>query len=253
MLKAMRILALCCIGAFGALVFASCGDGSGSRTSYPDAATGSVTLHGLQPEATPDPVASEPTPEPLIIGEPRPPTLHATSIEALLKAYPFVVVGEISGVIAPYDPRPGVAGLPDAPTVLPTLKSGATIDPAALLRPPGRLWTDYSLTVVEVLTGDVRVGDLLTYSQGGGIWEGRAHQVANDPAVREGQRYLFFLEYSAAEDSYTGMPFARFEIGQDGSLHVSDEIWRYLPAVEGLHDKQLQQARALIATAETTQ
>jgi hypothetical protein len=55
----------------------------------------------------------------------------------MLKVYPLVVIGEITGVMNPYDPRPGYVGLPSPPSVPPTLKSGATVDPEALTRPPG--------------------------------------------------------------------------------------------------------------------
>jgi hypothetical protein len=172
----------------------------------------------------------------------------------MLKVYPLVVVGEITGVIAPYDPRPGVIGLPDAPSVLPTLKSGATIDPGALSRPPGQLWTDYSLTVSEVVTGDgVSVGDVLRYTQIGGVWDGRPHQASNDPVVQQGQRYLFFLEHDPEQGNYTAQPFARFEVGEDMSLSVPDEVWLYLTVPRELHGKSLEEAKASVASAVAAQ
>lgn len=128
------------------------------------------------------------------------------------------------------------------------------MDPAALSRPPGRLWTDYSLTVLEVVTGGgVKPGDVLRYTQIGGMWEGRAHQAENDPLVREGQRYLFFLEHDREQDNYTAQPFAKFEINSDGALSVPDKIWLYLPVVEELEGRPTGEAKASIAAVADQQ
>lgn len=188
--------------------------------------------------------------DPVIIGQARPPTLHARSVDAMLAAYSTVVIGEIVGVISPYDPRPGFLGQPSpdpAPSGHP--KSDLTIDPEAWSRPPGQLWTEYSLEILEVIAGDLKPGEQIKLTQGGGMWEGRPHQIEGDPVVRENTRYLFLLEFDDEKGDYTGMPFGRFEIDGEEKLRVVDEVWRYLALVDQFDGRSVESSKTLIGLA----
>jgi hypothetical protein len=169
----------------------------------------------------------------------------------MLKVYPIVVVGEITGVISPYDPRPGFLGQPSpqtAPSGHP--KAQTTIDPAAFSRPPGRVTTTYSLEVLEVVLGEnVKAGDVLNLTQVGGRWEGNVYQAQGDPVVIIGQRYLFFLEYDEEIGDYTAMPFGRFIIATDGTLIAVDKEWEYLPVVADLNGRRADSAIDMIRSA----
>ena len=235
--------------AFVATLSVSCGEGSDSTESLGPVPAQSGTSTEVVPEPGDAPTVDA-TLEPVIISQARLPTAHAISFDAMLQVYPVVVVGEITGVVAPYDPRPGFLGQPSPATAPPGHpKAGATIDPAAFSRPPGRLSTIYSLLVVDVVAGDsVKSRDVLNYTQIGGIWEGRAHQSEGDPVVQDGQRYLFFLE-PAAEQSYTAQPFARFESNGKGELSAVADEWRYLPVVTSLGGGSVDAAKAAIAAA----
>jgi len=158
------------------------------------------------------------------------------SLPDLIRVDGTIVVGLVTGVFLPFDPRPGLLGQP-TPEPLPSdHPKYFTPSPEELSRPPGRGFSVYSVELLAVLAPpSLQTGDTIAVMQSGGVFEGIAYEDHGDPVIEVGATYLFFLqpqlglrEISIAEPwgtTYSGGPFGRFLVDPDGRLNVVDDIW----------------------------
>lgn len=202
--------------------------------------TGPVRSSGTQP------ITRE-----VIIGEGRLPTLNASSLQAMVGAYDTIVVGDVLGATdrtcadVPFaiDETP----LPTEPPVRPPTDHPKYNRPTPDCTQAGPTATDYSVGVVRSLRSGVQAGAVIPVAQAGGVRNGVAYSLENDPVIRVGGRYLFFLRFQGGH--YAGPPFGRFEVDASGRLAVADEVWRYLPAVSRLAGRSVDEAVGEITAA----
>lgn len=186
----------------------------------------------------------------VVIGYARYPTFYGSSLLEMVKKYDTIIVGRVAGVAVPFDPRPGFLGEP-TPELPPPGHPKASVlqDPDALSRPPGRMFTTYTIEVLRSIKSSVSAGDSILVTQAGGMWEGRAHQLEGDPVLEIGSIYLFFLQKDDSAGDYTGIPFGRFKLDAGGRIRVVDERWHYLPAVAALDGLSVDEAVTVIGVA----
>lgn len=159
-----------------------------------------------------------------------------TSLVETARVYNEVIVGTVTNILLPFDPRPGYQGLSVEDVVGASPKSSWTPSAEEMARAPGRDFSVYAVKVDTVIQSKLlKVGDEIGILQSGGLFEGEAYQTDGDPIIQGGARYLFFLEpYPGLEEisvketwgtTYSGPPFGRFSIDESGRLAAVDAMW----------------------------
>jgi hypothetical protein len=180
----------------------------------------------------------------------------ADSLEKLFARY-SVVIGEVVGIELPFDPRPGYDGVPPDPAPSGHPKAELTPQAEEIARPPGRLFTVYSVKVEKSLTPSIAAGTTINVGQSGGEWDGKSYQMLGNPPLRVGNTYLLSLEPSPTVTEhlgsgyFLGVPFAQFLLSS-GDLRPLDDSWSDLPAVLELSGVSREQAASRISEAKST-
>src|ERR1700674_2773893 len=118
-------------------VAAACGDAGAPSGSPTTSSTPAITPPVITGRITLTPVD---------------PGMPFQTLARLLRFYPNVVVGQVDGVLQPFDPRPGYLGV--SPAVIAAIESappgkGGPITSEMLARPPGSWTSIYSVRVLE--------------------------------------------------------------------------------------------------------
>lgn len=169
-------------------------------------------------------------------------TYPTSEISTLLTLYPHVVVGEVTDVLYPFDPRPGFLGISDEELeALQSGPKGTTIPADALERPPANMSTIYSVRVLQAVAGgELAVDSQFALIQPGGVFDGSTYQNEGDPVVGVGSTYVFFLKsfdvqshnFQIPADSglqpdqafYISSAEARLSF-TEGVTHAESDVW----------------------------
>jgi hypothetical protein len=162
------------------------------------------------------------------------------SLSVMLERYPNAVVGivrsatgssETSGPLEPLFTQ--APGFPDV----------------ALPDPPVDYATVYEVEVTSVVvSSSLTPGETLTLLTGGAVIEGTEYFYRDDPLMRVGEEYLFFLK--PEDDLVRRMgPFSRFRLDSAERLVPVAEKSAVLPAVMELTCLSLTEATPLIVAA----
>jgi hypothetical protein len=170
------------------------------------------------------------------------------SLDEMVRWANTIVVGRVTGTLLPCRSRAGFLGDPEfADCALHPGQDGCP-SAEALLRPPGRAFSVYSVEIQQVIASEsLRPGGTIGLIQSGGICEDTPPEVAAsydpkaayetelDPLIEIGSTYLLFLEpqlglkeIDIAEPwgtTYGAPAFGRFLIDADGRLQVVAKMW----------------------------
>jgi hypothetical protein len=81
----------------------------------------------------------------------------------------------------------------------------------------GRLWTDSTVLVLEVLKGKLRVGDRMLVRQPGGERGDVGMRVAGAAQFRPGEEVLLFARWSAGRHYLVGMAQGKYSLYRDAA------------------------------------
>jgi hypothetical protein len=213
----------------------ACGRGTESRTS---ASGGGVDATA---QAT---AVRTATPAVAVMSEPLYETAQGASVSEMLKTYAIVFVGRVESV--------AVRQMPIYPPN--TDFEGPTVEGKPHTSAPGPTIpiSDYSVSVLVSIRGDVSAGDAVTLSVAGGDLElpdGQLRRwvLQGNPLLDVGQTYLLFT--TRWESVLVTAPWGKFEIADDRVEPMIDE-WATLGVVKELSGKLTAEAIQQIASAE---
>lgn len=177
----------------------------------------------------------------------------ADSLDTLTRGYE-VVLGRVTGIALPFDPRVGYGGV--APETAPPGHPKSSYKPTEeeIQRPPGRLFTVFAVEVIDPGSSNLAQGDTINVGQSAGLWEGKQYQDEGNPPLVTGMTYLLAIMPSETVEGlvgsgyFMGPPFTSFRIVA-GAVQPLDAAWDYLPAVRELEGKPAQGALASILDA----
>ncbi len=184
------------------------------------------------------------------------------SVKTLTQGYE-VISGVVTGIALPYDPRVGYGGV--APDTPPTGNPKAEYTPTQeeIDRPPGRLFTVFSVQVSDPGSSNLKVGEVINLGQTGGIWEGKEYQMQSYPLLEVGKQYILTItaddtiDKLAGQGYLAGPPFTVFRFDGD-KIHSIDDAWSDMPAVKAIAGQSagtamstILQARAELAAEAT--
>lgn len=204
--------------------------------------------NGATPENSPpneersqDSVSPEPVRTTVTIGYGRPPLLHARSLRALVDEYETIVVAKVTTAT-----DVTFAHLPaaeDHPRLEATVR--ATIN-RATVAPTG---TYYSATVIRSLGRSAKFGpgQTIIIGQAGGVKNGVAYQLDEDPLISVGTTYLFIVREDG--DRFVGSAFGRFQIDAAGRFMPNG--WESYAGVAAISGRTIDEAAARVARAFT--
>ena len=166
------------------------------------------------------------------------------SLDEMVNVSDTILMGRVTGVLLPFDPRPGYLGVTPGPTgpPLPPDDPKAKIpvrtpSPEELSRPPGRWFAVYSVAVVRVIKSPrVRSGDTIGVFQNYGVFDGVAYETIYERLMEAGSTYVFFLRESTKLRTisipepwgvtFEGAPYGRFLLDSAGKLEPASDFWR---------------------------
>jgi hypothetical protein len=192
-----------------------------------------------------------------------PPFELAESLSELTRSYDFFV-GRISRVALPINLEIGYGGVAPPTSTLPPghpfldpnhpKHSQPTPSEEEINRPIMRPYTIFEVEVVNPGTTDLKQGDAVFVSQGGGDWEGVRYELSDSPLLEVGGVYLLPLGAPGREPSFdapvslAGVAFMQFTVDGD-VLKPVHERWADLPAVKELAGMKLEAALAALVEA----
>lgn len=170
------------------------------------------------------------------------------SLQNMLWWHDTIIVGRVSGVLQPFDPRPGYLG-----STPPAYSDVATVEQDAWTRPPGNLFTVYAVNVMRVIgPSRAKAGDTVAILQPGGVFEGVAYEDADDPMIEVGSTYLVFLrswDISIPHPwggAFSSPPFGRFPLDAAGRTQAVNSRWAREAAVAAIAGLTVDEAAAKI-------
>jgi len=171
-----------------------------------------------------------------------------------------VIIGRVTGVALPYDPRGGYGGV--AP---PTAPPGVPVNPLKnytptkeeVNRPPGRPFTVWTMEILDPGDSAFEPGDVIYVAKVGGIWEGQQIQTEGDPLLEVGSTYLLPIFPSTEVSDLLGSGYwssgAWTEFVVEGEhVRVSDDGWLTLSAIRELNGKPVHEALQTMLAASAS-
>lgn len=190
----------------------------------------------------------------VVMGDADWPIWLGDSVKTLTEGYD-VVTGRVTGIALPFDPRPGYGGVPPETPPADHPKSSYIPSKEEINRPPGRLFTVFSVEVIDPGSTKLSSGETINVGQSAGIWEGKQYQMAGNPPLEIGQEYIMTISPSETVTKlaggagyFMGHPFGHFVVDSDG-VRPFDAMWGDLPAVRELSGKSADAAMRTILTA----
>ena len=169
------------------------------------------------------------------------PLSWADSVESLARFHEYVVVARVTSVGVGYPLAETLVEhlVPKEPLPADHPKASITPDPEGKIGPVG---SRFQLEVLRVIGGsDVARGETLAVTMWGGVIDGVRYEDAGDPLLEVGTTYLFFLNRPAVA-TFTSLPFARFEISEDGRLQRVTDHYDIFGAITELRELPLEDA-----------
>lgn len=167
------------------------------------------------------------------------------SVETLTRSQEYVVVARVTSVAVGYPLAESLVEhlIPKTPLPPEHPKANVAPDPDGKIGPVG---SRYRLEVLEVIDApDLAVGDSFSITAWGGTIDGVRYEDAGDPLLEVGTSYFMFLQKPGSE-TFTSLPFGRFEISRDGRLQRVTDHFDILGAVSELKGLPLNEAIARV-------
>jgi len=224
-------------------------------TSCGDSAETGVQVTPSTPTSSPLRTSTEEIRERRVIGEGY--ESAPWSLEGLVQSYDVVIVGTVSDVLLPFDPRPNPDFFDDFEAAHPSNEPRPAGHPKAGPQPTpseygqGRGFTIYTVTVERVvrLTA-ATLGSTVSLFHSGGVFRGVAYEEERDPVIEVGSTYLFFLTTNANRFAeLLGPSSGRFLVDGSGRLQPVETAFADLPSVAALTGLTLDEAEAAILAA----